>query len=171
MALTALDRALRRFQQMPDSSLAKRFVRRAALREAERWIVARQEADGSWGGIQPPMVYSTIALVLQGYTLDHPVVAAALKGLDAFTLEDGTGRRIEACQSPVWDTALAVIGAAGRGRRAGLGHGARRSGLVIEKEVTVVGDWAVRRPNWPPGAGHSSSRTSTTPTSTTPPKW
>jgi len=42
--------------------------------------VARQEADGSWGGIQPPMVYSTIALVLQGYPLDHPVIAAALRG-------------------------------------------------------------------------------------------
>ena len=50
----------------------------AALREAERWIVARQEADGSWGGIQPPMVYSTIALVLQGYPLDHPVVSPRL---------------------------------------------------------------------------------------------
>ncbi len=34
----------------------------ARWREAERWIVDRQEADGSWGGIQPPWVYSLMAL-------------------------------------------------------------------------------------------------------------
>ena len=37
-------------------------LRRLALGRAERWIVRRQEADGSWGGIQPPWVYSLIAL-------------------------------------------------------------------------------------------------------------
>ena len=88
-----------------------------SLGKAERWIIKRQEADGSWGGIQPPWVYSLIALHLQGYPLDHPVMQAALEGLDAFTIEDEAGRRIEACQSPVWDTALAVV-ALGRCRRA-----------------------------------------------------
>ena len=39
------------------------------------------------------MVYSTIALVLQGYPLDHPVLAAAIAGLDAFALEDDHGRQ------------------------------------------------------------------------------
>jgi len=43
-----------------------------------------------------------------GLSLDHPVIAAALRGLDAFAVDDESGRRIEACQSPVWDTALAV---------------------------------------------------------------
>ena len=37
-------------------------LRRLALARAERWIVRRQEADGSWGGIQPPWVYSLMAL-------------------------------------------------------------------------------------------------------------
>ena len=31
-------------------------LRRRALRTAERWILDRQERDGSWGGIQPPWV-------------------------------------------------------------------------------------------------------------------
>ena len=47
---------------------------------AAEWIVARQEADGSWGGIQPPWVYSLLALHLLGYPLDHPVMAAGLDG-------------------------------------------------------------------------------------------
>ena len=43
---------------------------------ALEWIIARQEADGCWGGIQPPWVYSLIALRLLGYGLDHPVMRA-----------------------------------------------------------------------------------------------
>ena len=40
---------------------------------------------------------------------------AGLDGLDGFTIEDEAGRRIEACQSPVWDTALAVVALADAG--------------------------------------------------------
>ena len=150
-ALVALDRALHRYEQVPDESWPKRLIRGAALREAERWIVARQEADGSWGGIQPPMVYSTIALVLQGYPLDHPVLAAAIAGLDAFALEDDHGRRIEACQSPVWDTALAAIALVDAGTAPDDPAMKAARDWLLDEEVTVVGDWAVRRPNLAPG--------------------
>ena len=50
-----------------------------------------------------------MALHALGYPLDHPVLERALTGLDAFTIADEQGRRLEACQSPVWDTALSVI--------------------------------------------------------------
>src|SRR5207248_1678500 len=33
------------------------------------WVCERQEADGSWGGIQPPWVYSLIALNIEGMGL------------------------------------------------------------------------------------------------------
>src|ERR1035437_1694067 len=39
--------------------------RAAARRRLVGWISDRQEADGSWGGIQPPRGYSLIALPLQ----------------------------------------------------------------------------------------------------------
>ena len=58
-----------------------RAVRRAAIRRCAEWIIARQEADGCWGGIQPPWVYSLIALRLLGYGLDHPVMRRGLAGL------------------------------------------------------------------------------------------
>lgn len=48
------------------------------MRAAARWIIERQENDGCWGGIQPPAVYSVIALHLSGYDLDHPVLRAGL---------------------------------------------------------------------------------------------
>jgi len=61
-------------------------LREHALREAERWIIRRQEADGSWGGIQPPWVHSLIALSLRGYPPQHPVMRAGLDGLDLLTI-------------------------------------------------------------------------------------
>ena len=42
-------------------------ARRRRARKLVEWITERQEADGGWGGIQPPWVYSLIALNLEGY--------------------------------------------------------------------------------------------------------
>jgi squalene-hopene/tetraprenyl-beta-curcumene cyclase len=141
-----LDRLLHRYERRPVAAL-----RRHALAAAERWIVQRQEADGSWGGIQPPWVYSLMALHLQGYALDHPVMEAGLAGLTAFTIEDEAGRRIEACQSPVWDTALAVVALADAGLPADDAVLQRAGRWLVGEEITVPGDWSVRRPDLAPG--------------------
>lgn len=148
---SVLDKALHVYEELGERSRPKRWLRDAALKEAERWIVARQEADGSWGGIQPPMVYSTIALVLLGYSMDHPVVAAALEGLDAFVLDDEEGRRIEACQSPVWDTALALVALADSGTLPDDPVVVSARDWLLRKEISVTGDWAVQRPGLKPG--------------------
>ncbi|HVX19905.1 MAG TPA: squalene--hopene cyclase [Acidimicrobiales bacterium] len=141
-----LDRALHVYERRP-----VRWLRRLALRQAERWIVERQEADGCWGGIQPPWVYSLMALNVQGYSLDHPVMRAGIEGLDGFTVEDEKGRRIEACQSPVWDTCLAVTALADAGVPADHPAVARAAEWLVGEEVTVAGDWQVRRPDLAPG--------------------
>jgi squalene-hopene/tetraprenyl-beta-curcumene cyclase len=141
-----LDRALHRYERRPIGRL-----RRKALREAERWVVERQEADGSWGGIQPPWVWSIIAMRALGRSLDHPVIEKALSGLDRFTIPDEAGRRIEACQSPVWDTGLAVLALLDAGMTAAdeAIDGAAR--WLTGREVRVRGDWSVRRPKLEPG--------------------
>jgi squalene-hopene/tetraprenyl-beta-curcumene cyclase len=144
--LERADALARRYARRP-----VRVLREAALREAERWIVERQEADGGWGGIQPPWVYSIIALHLRGYALTHPVLAAALQGLEGFTIRDERGRRLEACQSPVWDTALGVVALADAGLSPDdpvLRSAAR---WLIGEEIAVDGDWKVRRPDLSPG--------------------
>jgi squalene-hopene/tetraprenyl-beta-curcumene cyclase len=145
-AMVALDRCLHVYERRP-----LRFLREASLKRAEHWIVDRQEVDGSWGGIQPPWVYSLIALHLRGYPLDHPVMRRGLEGLETFVIDDERGRRLEACQSPVWDTALAVIALAD----AGLGRDdpALRRGAewLVDQQILGRGDWSVRRPSLAPG--------------------
>jgi squalene-hopene/tetraprenyl-beta-curcumene cyclase len=176
-AFQHLDRVLHLHERRPIGPL-----RRRALRKAERWIVERQEADGSWGGIQPPWVYSLLALHLQGYPLDHPVMKAGLAGLDSFSIWDHTKcagdspcrgsasaserpgvraavhagcvageRRLEACQSPVWDTALAVVALTDAGVDPTDPRLAKAAHWLLDEEVTVTGDWSVKRPDLAPG--------------------
>lgn len=146
-----LDRFLHHYEHLPSWVLPRTATRQTALRMAEEWIIRRQEADGCWGGIQPPLVYSLIALSLRGYRLDHPVMKAALEGMEGFVLSDERGRRIEACQSPVWDTALAVTALADAGVAPGHPAIERARDWLLAEEVTVPGDWAVRRPDLAPG--------------------
>ncbi|MFB9905964.1 squalene--hopene cyclase [Allokutzneria oryzae] len=145
-----LDRVLARYARRP-----LRPLRRLALRRAAEWILARQEADGSWGGIQPPWVYSLLALHLLGYPLDHPSLKAGIAGLDGFTVRertpDGWVRRLEACQSPVWDTALAMVALRDAGAPADDEALRRAADWLLGEEITVRGDWAVRRPAQAPG--------------------
>jgi len=145
-AFELADVALHRYERRPIARL-----RRHALDRAEQWIVRRQEADGGWGGIQPPWVYSLIALHLRGYDVDHPVLRAGLDGLDGFTIVDEGGRRLEACQSPVWDTALAVLALADAGTPADDPVLTRAAAWLVDREIRVRGDWSVRRPRLEPG--------------------
>ena len=144
-----LDRALKLYDRVPLN-----VGRRVAIRRALGWILQRQEADGGWGGIQPPWVYSILALHLGGHALDSQPVAAALKGLEGFLVREDTPegpvRRLEACQSPVWDTCLAVTALLDAG--ASPGHPAVRSASewLLGEEIRVPGDWAVKRPTLEP---------------------
>jgi squalene-hopene/tetraprenyl-beta-curcumene cyclase len=155
--LRGLDSVLRAYERRPI-----RALRRLAVARAERWIVRRQEADGSWGGIQPPWVYSLMALQLGGYPPDHPVMSRGLQGLEEFTVEDnddsrgvgapaGASRRLEACQSPVWDTALAMLALSDSGLPGDHPAMARAADWLLGEEVTEQGDWSVARPSLEPG--------------------
>lgn len=156
--ITSADGILQRLDRL--ASLANRTVlsrrlarplRQRALRQAESWIVQRQEADGSWGGIQPPWVYSLLALHLRGYRMDHPVIARGLSGLDSFEVRQGDMRWLECCQSPVWDTALAVVALGDAGVAPDDPAMLSAGRWLLGEEVRVKGDWSVRRPKLEPG--------------------
>jgi squalene-hopene/tetraprenyl-beta-curcumene cyclase len=118
-----------------------KWLRRRAYDRIARWIVARQEADGSWGGIQPPWVYSHIALHAMGFGLDHPVMARGLDGFSSFLVEDGDRLRMQGCISPVWDTCLATIALAEAGVPGTEPALARARDWMLAKEISTYGDW------------------------------
>jgi squalene-hopene/tetraprenyl-beta-curcumene cyclase len=126
-------------------------LRRRAVAVAERWIRERQEADGSWAGIQPPWVWGIIALAALGYGLDDPTLGKAVEGWQGFMVDDGDRLRPEACQSPVWDTGLALLALRACGIPDDHPQLVRAGRYLLAEEVRVKGDWAVRRPDLAPG--------------------
>jgi squalene-hopene/tetraprenyl-beta-curcumene cyclase len=155
--LARLDRLIRAYERRP-----LRPLRRLAIARAERWIVRRQEADGSWGGIQPPWVYSLMALQLGGYSLDHPVMRRGIEGIEGFMVQEqgdplgvgapaGVSRRLEACQSPVWDTALTAVALSDAGLPEDHPALVRAGAWLLGEEVSVHGDWRIARPSLTPG--------------------
>jgi squalene-hopene/tetraprenyl-beta-curcumene cyclase len=134
-----LDRLQKLYERLPLQP-----GRARSRRKLVSWIVERQEADGGWGGIQPPWVYSLIALHLEGMPLDHPVMRKGIQGLDGFALEDEGGWRFQACMSPVWDTAWAVLAL----RQAGMPREdprlQRAVRWLLEEQITAGGDWQMK---------------------------
>ncbi|HET9626165.1 MAG TPA: squalene--hopene cyclase [Kofleriaceae bacterium] len=143
----ALDRVLHQYHRLPWHPM-----RDKARRAAEQWIVDHQEADGSWGGIQPPWVYSLMALSALGYRLDHPVMKKGLDGMhDRWLIRrDDGSMRIQACLSPVWDTGLALLGLLESGVAPSEPFIQKSAAWLLKEEVRVPGDWCVWVPDVAP---------------------
>ena len=144
-----LDRILRLHERLP----WKPF-RNLALAQAEAWILDRQEADGGWGGIQPPWVYSLIALKLRGHDLDGdgPLARgfAGFYGKTGFAIEDEGTFRLQSCLSPVWDSGLALMALRDAGVPADHPAIGRVARWLLDEEILTGGDWQVRC-DAPPG--------------------
>jgi squalene-hopene/tetraprenyl-beta-curcumene cyclase len=142
-----LDRLLRNYDRV-----ALRPLREAAIREAERWLIARQEADGAWGGIQPPWVYALMAFKTLGYPLDHPVMKRGLEAFESpYGVEEDQVYWPQACISPVWDTALAMIGLLDSGLPPDHEALVRAGRWLLKEQVFSGGDWQVKVKGVEPG--------------------
>ena len=126
--------------------------REAAIVACRDWIVSRQEADGCWAGIQPPWIYALMALHVEGYALDHPVIRAGIRAMDppwAEQTEQGTF--LQACTSPVWDTLLTQLAMLDCGVPASETAFERSLAWVLNEQIRVAGDWKVKSPEASPG--------------------
>jgi squalene-hopene/tetraprenyl-beta-curcumene cyclase len=147
IAFTFLDKMLYQLNGLRSIPFLRSYARRKCL----SWILDRQEVTGDWGGIYPPMHGSVNAFVLEGFKLEDDRVRLGIQAIENFAWEDERGKRIQACISPVWDTALMSIG---------LCDAMTPDRHVVDKAMTWIrerqlivpyGDWCVYRPGLPPG--------------------
>ncbi len=125
--------------------------RNAAEKKAIQWILEHQEADGSWGGIQPPWVYSLIALSVCGFDNDHPAMSRGFEGLEGFGIQKGDKWTVQGCISPVWDTCLVVQALAESGLPPDDPMLTAATRWLVAKQILVGGDWQVQAPQVQPG--------------------
>ncbi|MBI1181211.1 MAG: squalene--hopene cyclase [Alphaproteobacteria bacterium] len=119
--------------------------REAAVARVLEWIIKHQDADGAWGGIQPPWIYSLLALHGEGYPLGHPVVAKGLAALDdpRWSYEEDGARSVQASVSPVWDTVLTLLAMDDCDMREAHREAADRAvEWLLDNEVRYPGDWS-----------------------------
>jgi squalene-hopene/tetraprenyl-beta-curcumene cyclase len=143
------DRILRLYDRLPYKPLRKR-----ALRKAESWIIERQEEDGSWGGIQPPWVYSLIALNQLGYELGHPIMQKGMAGFygpTGFSIEDEEMFHLQSCLSPVWDTGLVMLALEDAGVPEDHPALIKAGRWLLGEQILRGGDWQLRCPAQPGG--------------------
>jgi squalene-hopene/tetraprenyl-beta-curcumene cyclase len=128
--------------------------RRMAIQSALDWMICRQDADGGWGGIQPPWLYGLIALHVEGYSHDHPVMAKGLAALDdpGWRIDRDDATWIQATNSPVWDTILTLMAFEDAGVAADHPEAVEKAlQWVIDRQIRVCGDWSIKLPDVEPG--------------------
>jgi squalene-hopene/tetraprenyl-beta-curcumene cyclase len=142
----AVDKTLKLLGRIPVKPLRKR-----ALAAAGEWILAHQDVNGGWGGIQPAMVNSVMALRALGYPDDHPAVAKGIQAIEDFVIEEGGELFFQPCVSPTWDTALAAKALLDSGAPADDPVLRRAAEWLLQNQIFKGGDWQVKNPNLEPG--------------------
>jgi squalene-hopene/tetraprenyl-beta-curcumene cyclase len=141
-----IDRLLKHYERAPIP-----WLRRRALREAERWLLSHLDGSQGLGAIFPPMVYMLVAFRCLGYRDDHPRVQAAHRHLRDLLIREGDAIRVQPCPSPVWDTGLALHALAESGLSADSLSARRAARWLLEKECRFVSDRGVNCPEARPG--------------------
>ena len=145
-------------------------ARARAMRRAAEWILAHQDRNGGWGGIQPPMLNCVMALRALGYPDDHPAVANGVQAIEDFLIEHDGQLFFQPCVSPTWDTALTCKALLDSGvARDASRAGARRRVADREPDLRARRLERSQPRSSSRAAGRSSSPTTGIPTSTTPP--
>jgi squalene-hopene/tetraprenyl-beta-curcumene cyclase len=145
-ALIGADKLLRGYDRHHLKGLRAR-----ALTHAESWLLEHQDANGSFGGIQPCYLLSPMALKALGYRNDHPVIQKALEGARELIWDQGDSILYQPCVSPNWDTALAAKALIDSDFALDDSALRRASQWLLDHQIFKRGDWSIKRPDLEPG--------------------
>ncbi|MBL8800270.1 MAG: squalene--hopene cyclase, partial [Planctomycetia bacterium] len=127
------------------------FIRRQAVQRATTWMLEHLQDSDGLGAIFPPMIYTVISLRCLGYADGSPEMRWAMKQLDDLMIEEGDTIRLQPCLSPVWDTALSLVGLADAGVKLPDAPAERGVRWLLDREVRRRGDWSLAAPHVEPG--------------------
>lgn len=128
------------------------FVRRYARRRAVEWILEHEDS-GSFGGYAPSMQGSILALVLEGFSVNHPSVRRGIEFMEGFSIRDQIGKRIQGTVSPIWDTVWMAVALCDACVSPDDKHLKRSLQWVKDRQILDkrIGDWQIYNPGLIPG--------------------
>ena len=133
--------------------LKPRALRRRAIDKALDWCMTRLNGEDGLGAIFPPMANLIMAFHTLGYPAEHPARQTARRALDLLLTDPVNGSQYcQPCVSPVWDTGLAALSLMECGSETE--QRAAEASLPWLADLQILdleGDWAVERPDAPPG--------------------
>ena len=128
-----------------------KFARARAIEDAVAFVSERLNGEDGLGAIYPAMANTVMMFDALGFRPEHPDARTAWSAVRKLLVATDTEAYCQPCLSPVWDTSLA-------GHAMAEAEGAASSAIdaacawLAERQVTVLrGDWALSRPDAPPG--------------------
>ncbi|WP_225446261.1 terpene cyclase/mutase family protein [Paenibacillus rhizovicinus] len=122
-----------------------------AAGRAERYMLDRIEPDGTLHGYSSSTLMMLHALHARGYSMQHPVMEKAVRGLETLFFPDRLTAALPSMQittSALWDTALTSHALQAAGLTGEHPAVAKAGRYLLDRQHTALGDWKrnVKRP-------------------------
>ena len=126
-------------------------IRARAIEEARRFVSERLNGTDGLGAIYPAMANTVMMLDALGCDEADPEAAIAWAAVRKLLVVTDSEAYCQPCLSPIWDTCLAGHAVAEAEGAATSSVDSACSWLVARQITEFRGDWAVLRPDAPPG--------------------
>ena len=143
----ALDRALRTLVPLFPKSWQRRSIDNAVA-----FVTERVNGEDGLGGIFPAMANALMVFRTLGYPEDHPDYVNTWGAIKGLLVTNGETGYCQPCQSPIWDTALAMLALMEVGVEDDDAALHTAAEWLCERQILdVAGDWRERRADLRPG--------------------
>ncbi len=140
------DRLLR-----PTERFIPECIRKKAISHAEKWLIKHMQGEGGIGAIFPAMANAVMALKVLGYPDDHPDYKRGIKALDDLLITRGNKTFCQPCNSPIWDSSLALSALLESGLSPDHRAVKKCVDWLFAQQIHIKGDWSIRAPDLSPG--------------------
>jgi len=116
-----------------------------------RWILERQEEDGTWAGIVQATAFSAMALKASAREEWEPAIHRAVRGVESYQVVNERSLMQPFSQGPVMDTAHSLRALLHAGVSAGEPTVERAVRWIVGRQILQEGDWKYGNPQGEPG--------------------